>query len=455
MRDSWSGSDLHLELDPARKRRAALESALRTAIQDGRLTAGTLLPSTRALATELALSRGTVTAAYDQLAEEGFLTIRPGSGTRVADIPQTPAPPPAVLTEPPAHDLRPGRPAAGTFPTRAWLAATRRVLHHAAHATPDPQGQLELRTALAAHLGRTRGVRTDPTRIVVTSGYHQAVTLLAHVLRQNGVRTTAYEDPGHNAYREAVQRGGLTTTPLPVDARGAQVESLTTEKAVFLTPSHQYPLGVPLHPHRRRAIRTWARSTGALIIEDDYDGEFRYDRQPIGALQALAPDHVVYAGSISKTLSPNLRLGWLALPHHLVSPFVQAKEEADTHTETLTQLVLADLIASHAYDRHIRACRLRYSRRRRLLLDRLAAFSHLTVHGVPAGLSTLVTGMNEQQALAVCTTARIALRGLTELHQDPGTSPGGLLIGFAAPSDSAYPAALTALSNALTTGRLN
>ncbi|MFD0373240.1 PLP-dependent aminotransferase family protein [Streptomyces sp. NPDC127114] len=461
MPQSWSGAriDLHLALDATGGRRSALEAALRGAIRQGRLPAGTLLPSTRGLAQELGLSRGTVTAAYDQLVAEGFLTTRPGSGTRVTEAPRgaqapaRPAAPPAA----PLHNLRAGLPDAGAFPTRAWLASTRRVLDRArpeVFGFGDPQGRLELREALADHLGRTRGVLTTPDRILITSGHYQSIGLLSGVLAAGGVGTAAMEDPGHNLYRGVVRRAGISTLALPVDAHGARVDALTERVgAAVLTPAHQYPTGVPLHPSRRQALCAWARSTGGLIVEDDYDGEYRYDRQPVGALQGVAPDHVVYCGTSSKTLAPALRLSWLVLPPHLVGPMTRAKEQADLFTETLGQLVLADLITTHAYDRHVRAARLRYRRRRALLLDRIAAHPGLVAHGVPAGLHTLVTlpsdGPGEEQVLARCARDGIALRGLTELHHDPAGRPQGLLVGFAAPAERAYPAALDALFTAL------
>jgi GntR family transcriptional regulator/MocR family aminotransferase len=462
MPENWSSSrlDLHLDLVAEGGRRARLEATLREAIRVGRLTAGTPLPSTRGLAQELGLSRGTVSAAYDQLAEQGYVTTRPGAATRVADVSLGTRPeiPPDARPAPPPHDLRPGRPDLSAFPARAWLAATRRVLDRSRpeiFGPGDPQGRIELRTALADHLGRTRGVLTTPDRIVITSGYYQTVQLLCRVLLAEGRESAALEDPGHDFYRETVRRAGLTTYALPVDAHGADVSTPTARTdAVFLTPSHHYPTGVPLHPSRRQAVCAWARSTGGLIVEDDYDGEFRYDRRPVGALQSLAPDHVVYCGTTSKTLGPALRLAWTVLPPDLVAPVVRAKEEADLYTETLGQLVLADFIATHAYDRHIRAARLRYRRRRELLVDRLSAFPGLTVHGVPAGLHTLVTlppqGPTEADLLTTCAKRGVALRGLTELHHHPDADhPQGLLIGFAAPSERACPAALDALAGVL------
>ncbi|MFB9372101.1 MocR-like pyridoxine biosynthesis transcription factor PdxR [Kitasatospora albolonga] len=468
MTEDWSSTsanhapralDLHLDvgaLGPGR-RQAGLEHALRTAVREGRLGPGSALPSTRALARELGLARGTVTAAYDQLVAEGLLLTRPGAATTVAELPPTvsafaaaarPAPP--VL-----HDLGPGTPDGSAFPTRAWLTATRRVLARARPADfgpGDPQGRPELRAALAAQLGRTRGVLTTPDQVVITSGFYQSIGLLAEVLRASGVTELAAEDPGHRTYREVVARAGLRVLPVPVDGDGARVETLTAS-AVLLTPSHQYPTGVPLHPDRRRALASWARRTDGLVIEDDYDGEFRHDRRPVGAFQALAPDRTAYCGSASKTLGPALRLGWLALPPHLVRPVVEAKERADLYTETLGQLVLAELIDTHAYDRHVRAARLRY-RRRRLLLHRLLdRHPDFTPHGVPAGLHTLATTDREEAALlARCAELGIALSGLTELHHDPAAAPGrpgGLLIGFAATSDHGFERALHALDEAL------
>ncbi|MBL1083719.1 PLP-dependent aminotransferase family protein [Streptomyces actinomycinicus] len=461
MRKTWAGSrvDLHIDLDAATGRRSALESALRDGIRQGRLAAGTLLPSTRGLATELGLSRGTVTAAYDQLVEEGYLTTRPGSGTTVADLPPEAAAPPSASPMPaaPRHDLRPGLPDADAFPARAWLAATRRVVADARSAmlrAGDPQGRLELRAAVADYLGRTRGVLTSPDRIVITSGYYQGLSLLSGVLARNGARTVAVEDPSHNVFRAVVQRAGLTTAPLPVDAHGACVDGLTQgADAVLLTPSHQYPTGVPLHPRRRQAVAAWTRSTGGLVIEDDYDGEYRYDRQPVGALQSIAPDRTVYCGTASKTLGPALRLAWMALPPELVKPMADAKQQADLHTENLSQLVLADLITTHAYDRHVRATRLRYRRRRELLLAGLSAGTGPTAHGVPAGLHTLLTlpadWPPEDEALSLCARQGLALRGLSELHVEPEGRPAGLLVGFAAPPEHAYRAALDALFDTL------
>ncbi|WP_328807710.1 MocR-like pyridoxine biosynthesis transcription factor PdxR [Nonomuraea antri] len=448
--------DLHVDPDSAAGRRRGLEEALRAAVRAGRLPGGTRLPSTRALAAELGLSRGTVSAAYDQLVAEGYLTTRPGAATEVADVPEVASGP---VSAPPAdarprHDLRPGRPDVSAFPARAWLRATRHVLATApaeVFGLCDPRGRIELRTALAAYLGRTRGVIAAPERIVVVTGFGQAINLLATVIGG----PVALEDPGHDFYREVVRRTGLDVVPLPVDDRGARTELLGADVlAAIVTPAHQYPLGVPLHPRRRRALRDWA-VRGGLVIEDDYDGEFRYDRRPVGAFQGTAPEHVVYFGTTSETLAPALRLAWLVLPDALIGPIAEAKLYADTHTEVLGQLVLARLIETHDYDRHVRAARLKYRRRRELLVERLSRVPGLALPGVAAGLRSLVLlpadGPAEPDVLARCESAGIALRGARGLWH--GSGPPGLLVGYAAARETAYPRAVEALAQVLTCPR--
>ncbi|RKT55047.1 PLP-dependent aminotransferase family protein [Saccharothrix australiensis] len=451
MSRTWatSGVDLHLELDPTTGRRAALEHALRDAIRAGRLAPDTRLPATRRLAVDLGLARNTVAAAYDQLVAEGYLTARRGAGTRVAPLarPRPGATATGADGPPPRHDLRPGSPDGTAFPTAAWLRSARRALTAApagAFGYTDPRGRAELRHALADHLGRTRGVQADPARIVVTTGYAQGLALLADVL--DG--PIALEDPGLPFHREIVRRAGRPVVPLPVDADGAHAFPADVAAAV-VTPAHQFPTGVTLHPARRHALVDWARATGAVVVEDDYDGEYRYDRQPVGALQGTAPDHVVYAGSVSKTLGPGVRLGWLVLPPHLLDPVVDAKRHADRQTETPGQLTLADLITSHAYDRHIRAGRLRYRRRRDQLLH---ALRHHTAHGVSAGLHALVHHPDEDAAVAAATARGLALGRLRDHwhHPDPA-APQGLIIGYGTPAEHAYRPALRALADVLGT----
>ena len=292
------GLDLHLDLSGTRVR-AGLESALRDAIRAGRLRPGTRLPSSRALAADLGVARNTVAEVYSQLVAEGWLTARTGSGTSVAPHrAATPGVGVAVRPEtaPPRYDLRAGVPDLSAFPGRAWLATARKVLKDApGHLLgyPDPRGLPQLRTALAGYLARARGVTADPAHIVICAGFAHGLAGISRALRAQGAATLAVERYGHRAHREIAAGQGQRLRPLPVDGMGAVVGQAAGADAALLTPAHQFPLGVTLHPRRRREVAGW----GGVVIEDDYDGEFRYDRQPVGALQTLAPDHVIYAGT--------------------------------------------------------------------------------------------------------------------------------------------------------------
>ncbi|MET9899966.1 PLP-dependent aminotransferase family protein [Streptomyces sp. NPDC006446] len=452
--DFWSGVgvDLHLEPDASAGRRAGLERALRDAVRTGRLTPGTRLPATRRLATELGISRGTAKAAYDQLIAEGYLTARQGSGTEVAPLPADGAAADvrAPRARAPRFDLRPGSPDVGTFPAAAWLRALRRAIATApslAYDYGDPRGRIELRTALSGYLGRARGVIAPPERIVITSGYVQALALLTRVLDGG---TVALEDPGLPFHRDVVRKSGGNVVPLAVDGHGARADGLAAlgADAVVVTPAHQYPTGVTLHPERRRALTDWARTRDGLIIEDDYDGEFRYDRQPVGALQGMAPAHAVYVGTASKTLGPALRLGWMVLPPHLVEPVADIKLHSDHHTESIGQLALAEMIESHAYDRHVRACRLRYRRRRDQLLDRVGA--RRSVRGIAAGLHALVEVADESRVLARAEEEGLAVGRLGDHWHTPGDGrPQGLVVGYGTPRERMYPEALEVLGRVL------
>ncbi|MFJ7075199.1 PLP-dependent aminotransferase family protein [Streptomyces sp. NPDC098781] len=444
--------DLHIELAAADGRRGGIERALRDAVRDGRLAPGARLPATRRLAEELGVSRNTVKAAYDQLVAEGYLTARQGAGTQVAALPPVDAVPPQARARArvPRFDLRPGSPDVGAFPAAAWLRALRRAVATApsmAYDYGDPRGRIELRTALSGYLGRARGVIAPPERIVIVSGYVQGLALLTRVL-EGGV--FAMEDPGLPFHREVVRRGGGVVVPLPVDERGACARESGDCDAFVVTPAHQYPTGVTLHPERRRALTDRARARGGLIVEDDYDGEFRYDRQPVGALQGMAPGQVAYLGTASKTLGPALRLGWMVLPPDLVDAVADAKLHSDHHTESIGQLALAELIDSHAYDRHVRACRLRYRRRRDLLLDRLGA--RRRVRGIAAGLHALVEVDDEAAVLARAGEEGLAVGHLGEhWHTATGGAgrPQGLVVGYGTPRERVYPEALEVLGKVL------
>jgi GntR family transcriptional regulator/MocR family aminotransferase len=302
-----------------------------------------------------------------------------------------------------------------------------------------------LRAALAAYLGRARGVLADPERIVICSGFTQGFALLCRAL---GPATIAMEDPCLHHLRAIARAAGGRVAPLAVDERGARPDPPAGAVAALVTPAHQFPLGATLAPARRAALVDWARRTGGVIVEDDYDGEFRYDRQPVGALQGLDPQHVVYAGTASKTLAPGLRLGWLVLPERLVEPVLASRPLAGGDTPVLDQLALAGLIAGGAFDRHVRRMRQRYRRRRDALLAVLAG---RRVRGVAAGLH-LVLEVEEEAALEARAAERgLAVEGLRAFWHDPAGRAEGLVLGYAAPPEHAYARTLAALAELLRT----
>jgi GntR family transcriptional regulator/MocR family aminotransferase len=317
----------------------------------------------------------------------------------------------------------------------------------------DLRGRFELRSALVDYLGRTRGVQARPEQVMITAGATQALSLLCSALAEAGSTAIAMENPGFNFHQGVVRHAGQRLVTMPVDERGANVDELGGVAAAVVTPAHQYPTGVTMHPSRRQAFTSWARSTGGLVVEDDYDGEFRYDRQPIGALQGTAADHVVYIGTASKTLGPGLRLGWMVLPDRLVAPLIAAKQYTDLSTDAIAQLTLAELIASHGYDRHIRTMRLRYRRRRDLLIDALEQVRPQLVTGISAGLQALVRlpggGPSEDELIQLAASEGLSLEGLgPHWHGDQSGAPG-LIIGFSRPSEGAYPAAVSLLVRVL------
>ncbi|MFB7394054.1 MULTISPECIES: PLP-dependent aminotransferase family protein [unclassified Streptomyces] len=513
---------------PARRRGRALQEALREAVRSGRLAAGTRLPSTRALAADLGVSRGLVTEAYEQLTAEGYLRSDRGAGTWVGDAarsrlggtrargaapsgggdlgraggaragggpaapthhpgPATPArgavplgpeavghtrgaggldpapgsPAPGADTPPrgtgapprgtgaPARgtpavlvDFRPGTPDLSLFPRAAWSAAQRAVLArlpHPALGYPDPRGLPELREALADMLTRRRGVVADPERLVVCSGVAQASSLLGFVLRARGLDAVGVEDPGSPEHGRLFASTGLDTLWLPLDEEGLLPEPLTASgvRAVVVTPSHQFPSGISWSAERRAALLDWARAVDGYVLEDDYDGDFRYDRAPVGALQGLDPERVVYAGSVSKSLAPGLRLGWMLVPEALLAEVVERKRTMDLGNPVLDQAVLAEFVARGAYDRQLRRCQRAYRERRDALLSALA--EHLPgtgVSGIAAGLHVIARVPARygppERFLARSAEAGVALRPLEEYGTArPGDGDVRLVLGYA------------------------
>ena len=496
MATTWASSvDLLVDLTEVDGRRSALERALRDAIRDGRLLAGDRLPSSRALAADLGVARGTVTEAYAQLTAEGWLVARQGAATTVAPGAGG-EPPKAVITAPaprPRHDFKPGSPDLSAFPRRAWAAAQRQVLR----TMPDadlgyghPFGHPTLREALSAYLGRVRGVVTDADHVVGCSGWSQALDLTCRVLATRGVTAVGMEDPCIPHYRATVRAAGLEVVPLPVDDDGARLDDIDGVGAVVLTPAHQYPSGPTLAPERRAgavapaaaglphsaaaapapppapppprpgppgapagrpAAVAWARATGGLVVEDDYDGELRYDRQPVGALQALDPEHVLYVGTAAKSLAPGLRLAWMAVPSALREDLFQAKHLADRHTSVLEQLTLAELVTSGTYDRQLRGARVRYRRRRDALLEALAdAVPHLEPSGIAAGLHVVLDldGRPEAPVVDGLLAREVGVGALGPSYHDEARRTG-VVVGYGTPPEHAFPAALDALVTGL------
>jgi GntR family transcriptional regulator/MocR family aminotransferase len=461
---SIAGVDLHLELAGPGGRSAAIEDALRDAIRGGRLPPGMALPSSRALAKDLAVARGTVTEAYDQLIAEGWLVARRGSGTSVAWTAEHQARRPGGRrrqdgSAPPRHDFRPGNPDVSAFPRQEWIAATRKALRSApdeALRYGDTRGLAVTREALAGYVARARGVRADPSRMVVCAGFVQALALLADAFRAQGVHAVAMENPSMGAYRAILTKAGFALHLLTVDPAGADPVPLDRAGevgATFLTPAHQYPSGATLAPARRAAFTAWARVHRSFLVEDDYDGEFRYDRQPVGALQGMDPERIVYVGTASKSLAPGVRLGWMVLPPALVEPVVDAKQLADRQSGAIEQLALAELIESGAFDRHIRRSRLRYRRRRDLLLAALAPVPGVRTQGIAAGLHAVVElpadGPAEGEVLSALAADGVAVHGLSPYWHRSGPRPRGIVVGFATPPEHAFRAAVDALGAGL------
>jgi GntR family transcriptional regulator/MocR family aminotransferase len=412
-----------------------LESGIRTRIRAGLLRAETVMPSTRALAQDLGLSRGVVVEAYQQLVAEGYLISRGGGYTQVADIRVVePTAAPKTLSGPPRIDFRYSRPDVSQFPRAAWLRSVRRVLNETPYrslAYIDGRGTIELRTALSDYLNRVRGTAARPENMVICNGFAQGSRLLLQVLAAQGRRCLAVEDPSDNDLRDVAKAAGLQVVGVPMLEGGIDVAALERSGAdvVLVTAAHQFPTGAVASAETRAALAAW----GGLVIEDDYDAEYRYDREPIGALQGLAPDRVAYAGTASKTLAPGLRLGWLILPPWLVEPMAEAKLMDDRGSPVFDQLAFADFVARGEFDRHLRRMRPRYRMLRDTLVERLAArLPELKPVGVSAGLHVMTwlpPDLAEDDLRAAGLERGLGVYGLAP-YWVGGNGPAGLVFGY-------------------------
>jgi DNA-binding transcriptional MocR family regulator len=457
--------DLQLRIDrPAGGLAAQVAAELRSAIRSGRLAGGVRLPASRELARDLGTSRGVVVEAYEQLVAEGFLVARQGAGTRVADLQPAPATggarSAAKAPRRVAYDLRVGTPDLSAFPRRAWLAAMRQamsVVPNEALGYGDPGGVPELRTELAAYLGRVRAAAVAADRLVVTSGVAQGLHLTIGVLARTGPVPLAVEDPHSARTLGLLEAAGAVPVPVPVDGEGIVVDELrrTPARAVMVTPAHQYPTGVVLSPRRRAELVAWAAEVDGVVLEDDYDAEFRYDRDPVGCLQALCPRRVVLLGSVSKALAPGLRLGWLVAPSPLAQAVRDARATTDLGSPVLDQYALAQLLASGAYDRQLRQLRRRYRARRDALAGALARWlPGAVVRGVSAGIQLYVElppGCDEAAVVEAAAERGVAVEGVAPLRIAAGRGPPALVLGFARLPEHRIAEAVRLLAEAATT----
>lgn len=460
----WSGSApellLSLSRDSREPLRGQLERQLREAIRTGRLDVGERLPSSRQLAGELGLSRGLVQECYAQLVAEGYLVSRVGDATRVA---AGACGPPAEQAKPVTQprllaDFRHGVPDLTAFPMNDWVWAQReaaRIIPTADLDYGDPRGSAVVRTVLAGYLRRVRAAVTEPDRIVICAGYAQGLRLALRALADRGVRVVAFEDPGvPDSATAAATSLGITAVPVPVDQDGIDVAALaaTTAGAVIVTPAHQWPTGVVLAPARRLALLEWAREAGAFVIEDDYDAEFRYDREPVGAVQGLGPDRVITIGTVSKSLAPALRIGWLLCPGELADAITETKHLIDRGSPTLEALALARLFESGRYDRHLRRMRSTYAARRAALVAALDEHAPgLPLTGLAAGFHAVAHAdhADERELVDAALARSVGLYGMSACRASHASTPTRLVLGFGNTTERAITAGIDTIADLL------
>jgi GntR family transcriptional regulator/MocR family aminotransferase len=473
----WSGLSpglmVRLDRSASQPLRDQLEASLREAIRGGRLRAGERLPSTRELARALGVSRGMVQECYGQLLAEGYLTSRTGSATRVADLSGQPAAGPAMVSPSPPRqppqprliaDFQHGVPDLSSFPRSDWAWAVKQACTQASSADlgyGDPRGSSVLREVLAGYLRRVRAAAASPAQMIISTGFAQGINLVLRALaRQGGVTCVAFEDPGYGsaAADETVRAAlgmGIQVSYVPVDEQGLVVGELAASRAqaVVVTPAHQSPTGVVMSPPRRHALTDWARRSGGYVIEDDYDSEFRYDKEPVGALQGLAPDQVFLLGTASKALAPAVRLGWVHAPSPLAAAVAEEKEMSDRGSCMLDQLALASLLTTGRYDRHLRRMRTVYAARRTALTGAFARHvPSVQLTGLAAGfhaVAPLPPGADESAVTAEARRRRVGLHGIGEYRGDPDAAPPALVMGFGNVGERAIEPAIAAVSDLL------
>ena len=440
---------------------AQIEDQLRRAIRDGALRDGTEVPSTRDLARQLGVSRRVVVDAYAQLASEGYLNLRQGARPRVSEnaagvrAAANEAVPAAVRLR---FDFRPSRPDLSAFPRASWLRSLRTALATMTDAElgyGDPRGATVLRSALADYLGRVRGVVAEPERVVVTSGYAQGLALVCRALAADGAKRMGMEDPSNLDDQAIVTGAGLEAVPIGVDVEGIRVDELArlAPDAVIVTPAHQQPTGVVLSRERRLALVAWLRERAVVAIEDDYDAEYRYDRAAVGALQGLAPEQIVYAGTTSKTLAPALRLGWLVVPGSLLGAVTRDKLVADRGASRIEEYAFADFLARGELDRHLRRMRARYRKQRDALVHALAEeLPEAVITGIAAGLHASVQLPEGSDAEAIREEAgrrRIMLNSMSDYRAETGSDSTTLMVGYGSVPEAAIVPGVRELAEAV------
>jgi GntR family transcriptional regulator / MocR family aminotransferase len=456
--------DLHIFLDPDKPLRAQLEDQLRDGIRAGRLRSGTRLPPSRLLAGELGVSRGVVVGAYAQLTAEGHLVTHGSGGTHVAPglvRPHRGSRPRIRASRRRRFDLRAGLPDTSVFPRRAWsaaFAAAMRELPDAGLLYGPPQGQRRLRHAITEYLGRARAIAADEDHTYITCGSSHALALLWSALRNMGVHRVAHEDPAWERIPATISQAGLTPAPVRVDGRGLSAADLyrANVQVVVVSPAHQYPTGVIMHPSRRLELIRWAQETGGLIVEDDYDAEYRFGSKPVAPLRSIAPDLVAYVGTASKILAPGVRLGWLVVPSRLADRVTAEHGVTYAQPSVIAQSVFAILLERGEIDRHLRKARDTYRARRAVLLRCLAnMMPSLRVTGGAAGLHLLawlpefVTEEALVDAAAESEVAVDGLHGACAVSMDLGPA---LVLGYGAINESVIPVAIARLAACLSIG---